>query len=213
MDTEHTPKKLVFRFVGNRFHVLFHLSAVIHVHSGISQLKSSLELQHSFFYSLYNYNFWVFNQRYQETYAASQKSTLQSLAITLYPIALYLYHPPVTARDRPWPPVTARDRPWPPVTARRIARCSLGLEFFYMRKTTIANTVSPRRTHQLAMLMLDAAFNTKGYTNWKDATRKKAGFSQHERWPVSPGSCSEKHYTLRHDQGCRRAHIISPRRG
>ena len=37
------------------------------------------------------------------------------------------------------------------------------------------------RMHQLATLMLDAAFITKGYTNWKDATRKKAGFSQHER--------------------------------
>ena len=36
-------------------------------------------------------------------------------------------------------------------------------------------------THQLTTLMLDAAFITKGYTNWKDATRKKAGFSQHER--------------------------------
>ena len=35
-------------------------------------------------------------------------------------------------------------------------------------------------THQLATLMLDAAFKTKGYTNWKGATRKKAGFSQHE---------------------------------
>ena len=29
--------------------------------------------------------------------------------------------------------------------------------------------------------MLDAAFITKGYTNGKDAMRKKAGFSQHER--------------------------------
>ena len=37
------------------------------------------------------------------------------------------------------------------------------------------------RTHQLATLMVDAAFITKGYTNLKDATRKKAGFSQHER--------------------------------
>ena len=36
-------------------------------------------------------------------------------------------------------------------------------------------------THQLTTLMLHAAFITKGYTNWKDATRKKAGFSQHER--------------------------------
>ena len=36
-------------------------------------------------------------------------------------------------------------------------------------------------THQLTTLMFDAAFITKGYTNWNDATRKKAGFSQHER--------------------------------
>ena len=35
-------------------------------------------------------------------------------------------------------------------------------------------------THQLATLMLDVAFITKGYINWKDATRKKAGFSQLE---------------------------------
>ena len=39
--------------------------------------------------------------------------------------------------------------------------------------------------------MLDAAFITEDYTNWKDATRKKVGFSQHETWPVSPGSCRE----------------------
>ena len=37
------------------------------------------------------------------------------------------------------------------------------------------------RIHQLATLMLDAAFITKCYSNGKDATRKKAGFSQHKR--------------------------------
>ena len=33
------------------------------------------------------------------------------------------------------------------------------------------------RTHQLATSMLDAAFITKGYTNWKDATRKNGLFA------------------------------------
>ena len=39
----------------------------------------------------------------------------------------------------------------------------------------------PHITHQLTTLMFDAAFITKSYTNWKDATQKKAGFLQHER--------------------------------
>ena len=60
--------------------------------------------------------------------------------------------------------------------------------------------------HQLATLKFDAAFITKCYTNWEDATRKKAGFSQHEIWPVSPGSCREEHRPSCHDQGCRREH-------
>ena len=33
MDVENIPKKLVCRYVGNRFHVLFHLSAVFHAYS------------------------------------------------------------------------------------------------------------------------------------------------------------------------------------
>ena len=48
----------------------------------------------------------------------------------------------------------------------------------------ICHTCRPTRAyiiHQLATLMFDPAFTTKGYTNWKDATRKKTGFSQHER--------------------------------
>ena len=73
--------------------------------------------------------------------------------------------------------------------------------------------IRAHRTHQMATLMLDAAFITNGYTNWKDAARKKVGFSQHETWLVSPGSCREKHHPSCHNQGCRRAHIISPRRG
>ena len=62
------------------------------------------------------------------------------------------------------------------------------------------------RTHQLATLMIEAAFITIGYSNGKDATRKKAGFSQHERPSVSPGSCRERerHRPSRHDQECRR---------
>ena len=36
-------------------------------------------------------------------------------------------------------------------------------------------------TNQLATIMFDAASITKGYTNWKDSTRMKAGFSQHEK--------------------------------
>ena len=73
---------------------------------------------------------------------------------------------------------------------------------------TVIFHIRGHRTHQMATLMLDAAFITNGYTNWKDATQKKVGFSQHETWPVSPGTCRPCH-----DQGCRRAHIISPRRG
>ena len=59
--------------------------------------------------------------------------------------------------------------------------------------TAICHTRA-HRTHQMAMLMLDAAFVTNGYTNWKNATRKKVGFSKFETWPMSPGSCREKHH-------------------
>ena len=48
-------------------------------------------------------------------------------------------------------------------------------------------------TQQLAMLMLDPAIISKGYTNWKDATRKKAIFFATWNIPLSPGSCIEKH--------------------
>ena len=65
--------------------------------------------------------------------------------------------------------------------------------------TVICHTRA-HRTHHMATLMLDAAFITNGCKNWKDATRKKVGFSQHETWPVSPGSCREKHHPSRHDQ-------------
>ena len=57
--------------------------------------------------------------------------------------------------------------------------------------TVICHTRA-HKTHQMATLMLDAAFITNGYSNWKDVTRKKVGFSQHETWPVSPGSRREK---------------------
>ena len=57
--------------------------------------------------------------------------------------------------------------------------------------TVICHTRA-HKTHQMATLMLDAAFITNGYSNWKDVTQKKVGFSQHETWPVSPGSCREK---------------------
>ena len=57
--------------------------------------------------------------------------------------------------------------------------------------TVICHTRA-HRTHQIATLILDAAFIANGYTNWKDVTRKKVGFSQHETWPVSPGRCREK---------------------
>ena len=60
--------------------------------------------------------------------------------------------------------------------------------------------IAAHRTLHMATLMFDAAFITNGYTNWKDATRKKVGFSQHETWPVSPGSCREKHRRSCHDQ-------------
>ena len=55
-------------------------------------------------------------------------------------------------------------------------------------------------------------FITKGYTNWKDATRNMAGFFAKWKIPVSPGSCRENHHPSRHDQECRRAHIIIARR-
>ena len=36
------------------------------------------------------------------------------------------------------------------------------------------------KLNQLSSTRLDTSFITKGYTNWKDATAKKSGFSQHE---------------------------------
>ena len=78
---------------------------------------------------------------------------------------------------------------------------------------TVMFHIRAHRTLQMATVMLDAAFITNGYTNWKDAARKNVGFSQQETWPVSPGSRREKQRPSYHDQGCRRAHIISPRRG
>jgi hypothetical protein len=36
------------------------------------------------------------------------------------------------------------------------------------------------QTNQLSSTMVDPAFISKGYTNWKDATVKKAGFTKHE---------------------------------
>ena len=53
----------------------------------------------------------------------------------------------------------------------------------------------PHITHQLATLMIDAAF----FATWNI--------------PVSPGSCREMHHPSRHDQECRRAHIIIARKG
>ena len=71
---------------------------------------------------------------------------------------------------------------------------------------TVIFHIRAHGTLHMATLILDTSFITNGYTNWKDAARKNVGFSQHETWSVSPGSCREKQRSSCHDQGYRRAH-------
>ena len=67
-------------------------------------------------------------------------------------------------------------------------------------------------TNQLATLTLDAVFITEGYTNGKDATRKKAGFSQREIYQCH-WEAVERSITLHATTKDAGEHISSTREG